>query len=169
MDSKMAVDGEMTSSSDASFVACDVNSWAQLDAELEQNGQTYFDKEEEEDSQAALVKNRDDNPDKASSTESCLLCGFSWRQIKWSNVIWLALLHGLFIWAFGYASTHPIKLHSAVWTAFTAIFSGFGMSVGAHRYWAHRSFKATPFLRFVLLVLQTMTINGSLLSYVRLQ
>lgn len=36
------------------------------------------------------------------------------------------------------------------------IASGFGITMGAHRLWAHRAFKAKPPLRLVLLWLQTL-------------
>jgi stearoyl-CoA desaturase (delta-9 desaturase) len=41
------------------------------------------------------------------------------------------------------------------------------MSVGGHRLWAHRSFKARLPLKIILLILQTATVNGSALSYAR--
>ncbi|XP_054152649.1 acyl-CoA desaturase 3-like [Oppia nitens] len=41
------------------------------------------------------------------------------------------------------------------------------MSVGGHRLWAHRSFKARLPLKVLLLILQTTTLNGSALSYAR--
>lgn len=41
--------------------------------------------------------------------------------------------------------------------AFFLIFaSGIGVTMGAHRLWSHRSFKATPALRLVLLWLHTL-------------
>ena len=39
--------------------------------------------------------------------------------------------------------------------------------MGSHRLWAHRSFKAHWLLRFILMILQTMSVNGSIFSYVR--
>ncbi len=41
------------------------------------------------------------------------------------------------------------------------------MSVGGHRLWSHRTFKAHFLLRLLLMILQTMTINGSIFSYSR--
>ncbi|CAG2118472.1 unnamed protein product, partial [Medioppia subpectinata] len=41
------------------------------------------------------------------------------------------------------------------------------MSVGGHRLWAHKSFKARFPLKLLLLILQTTTLNGSALAYAR--
>jgi stearoyl-CoA desaturase (delta-9 desaturase) len=133
----------------------------ELDAEMELNGQTYIDREEVQKEQVVLV------PVPNQRSKISQLCGFGWRQVKWSNVVWLLLLHVLFGWAFVRSCLWPVKVQSVVWTVFTSVFSGFGMSVGAHRLWAHRSFKANTLLRTFLLMLQTMTINGSALSYAR--
>jgi len=45
--------------------------------------------------------------------------------------------------------------------------SGIGILVGSHRLWAHRSFKARWPLKLLLVILQTMSINGSVYSYCR--
>lgn len=143
-----------------------------LDVELEQSGQTYFDKEEE--GQLALVQQSNIGTNEKESDEEArfvlrnyLLCGFKWQQIKWSNVVWLVVLHTLFTWGYAHCLLRPVKLQSVIWTVLGSVFSGFGMSVGAHRLWAHCSFEATPLLRLFLLMLQTMTINGSAFSYAR--
>lgn len=117
-------------------------------AELKQNGQDDFDLEEV------------DQPAPASG-------GYPVRRIKWLNLLWLIVLHCAFVWALTHLCTNQILFYTGLWAAFTSMFSGFGMSVGAHRLWAHRSFQASTLLRFVLLVLQTMTINGSAFSYAR--
>ncbi len=40
-------------------------------------------------------------------------------------------------------------------------------TVGGHRLWAHRSFKTRLPFRILLVILQTMTMNGSAFSYAR--
>ena len=161
----MAVHHQPTTNTGFVACACDDELRKEFEAEMERNGQTYADREEEE---VTLVRNAEqvDNAENLAAS-GCLLCGYSWRQIKWTNVLLLLTLHGLSGWALTHSMFSPVKLQSTVWTVFTSIFSGFGMSVGAHRLWAHRGFKARPLLRFVLLVLQTMTLNGSVFSYAR--
>lgn len=95
------------------------------------------------------------------------LCGFRWSQVKWTNVLWLVVLHSAFLVSYGYVFMVPVKFNTVVWCIFTSVFSGFGMSVGAHRLWAHKSFRASLPVRLLLLILQTMTVNGSALSYAR--
>jgi stearoyl-CoA desaturase (delta-9 desaturase) len=93
--------------------------------------------------------------------------GFEYTQIKWTNVIWLIIIHGLTVWAYIHALVSPVKVWTLVFVSAIAALSGFGMSVGAHRLWAHRSFKARLPLRIFLALFQTMTVNGSCFSYAR--
>lgn len=102
----------------------------QLKEELSRDGQTFFDCEEEkaEEEVAALLKVCNfSSPDKEQSKLLCC-CGYSWLQIKWSNVIWLLTLHSLFFFAFSHCLVSPVKMQSVFWTVFTSIFSGFGMA-----------------------------------------
>ncbi len=46
------------------------------------------------------------------------------------------------------------------------VFTGFGISVGFHRLFAHRSFKAHRVLKIVLAVAGTMALEGSVISWV---
>lgn len=89
------------------------------------------------------------------------------RQIKWSNVIILFVLHLLGVYAFFYLMVNPVKTSTVIFSSLIGMLSGFGMSVGAHRLWAHRSFKARLPLRITLAILQAMTMNGSAFSYAR--
>lgn len=88
-------------------------------------------------------------------------------RLKWSNIIYLSALHIGFVYACIHAATHPVKVWTVAGAFAAGYFSGMGMSVGAHRYWAHRSFKAHTLLRLALMLLQTMTMNGSIFSYSR--
>ncbi|CAG2115274.1 unnamed protein product, partial [Medioppia subpectinata] len=58
-------------------------------------------------------------------------------------------------------------MFTAIFVSLLSIFSGLGMSVGGHRLWAHKSFKARFPLKLFLLILQTTTFNGSALAYAR--
>lgn len=81
-------------------------------------------------------------------------------RVKWFNVILLLTMHILALVGYLYTCTHDIHLHTVFFAAAIGLFSGMGMSVGAHRLWAHRSFKARLPLRIILLLLQAMTMNG---------
>lgn len=46
------------------------------------------------------------------------------------------------------------------------LLTGFGITVGFHRFATHRSFKSGPVVKFVLLALGSMAVEGSVLSWV---
>ena len=79
----------------------------------------------------------------------------------------MIICHLTAIFGYAYAVINGIKLYTLLWTVFLGLASGFGMSVGAHRFWAHRSFKAHWLLRVILMLFQTISINGSIFSYAR--
>ena len=93
--------------------------------------------------------------------------GYRFSQIKWSNVIFLIVMHVLAIYGYYHAIFHPVHLFTFIFVITMSSASGFGMSVGGHRYWSHRTFKARLPLQIILAILQTMTVNGSILSYSR--
>src|SRR5262249_45896544 len=101
------------------------------------------------------------------ATKKFKIFGYELNQIKWTNVIWLIIIHGLAIYAYIHALVSPVKVWTLAFVSAIGLFSGFGMSVGAHRLWAHRSFKARLPLRIFLALFQTMTVNGSCFSYAR--
>lgn len=103
----------------------------------------------------------------AVASKKFKIFGFDYDQIKWTNVIWLLVIHSLAVWAYVHALVSPVKVWTLVFVSAIAAFSGFGMSVGAHRLWAHRSFKARLPLKIFLAIFQTMTVNGSCFSYAR--
>lgn len=88
-------------------------------------------------------------------------------KVKWSNVLVLLTVHILAVVGYFYLCSHDIKLKTVAFASAIGLFSGLGMSVGAHRLWAHRSFKARFGLKLFLVIFQTMTMNGSALSYAR--
>lgn len=47
------------------------------------------------------------------------------------------------------------------------IFGAFGITGGAHRLWAHKSYKAKLPLRIILMVLQTLAFQNSIYEWVR--
>ncbi|XP_070159023.1 acyl-CoA Delta-9 desaturase-like [Polyergus mexicanus] len=88
------------------------------------------------------------------------------RKIIWKNVIvfsyiHLAALYGLYL-AFCYAS-----LRAFMWYFGFGMFSGIGVTAGAHRLWCHRSYKAKWPMRLILIILQTATFQGNIYEWVR--
>lgn len=87
--------------------------------------------------------------------------------IKWSNVIIVFLQHLLLLVSVLYFLVNTFRFYTLVWTIAIGFLSGMGLTIGAHRLWAHRSFKATTSLRLLLAVFQSMTLVGSAFAYAR--
>ncbi|KAM0734649.1 Acyl-CoA Delta-9 desaturase [Formica fusca] len=90
---------------------------------------------------------------------------YEWKII-WRNVInftylHLATLYGLYL-AFRYAS-----LWSFIWYFSFGVVSNIGITAGAHRLWCHRSYKAKWPMRFILIIFQTVAVQGSTYQWVR--
>ncbi|KAF2879887.1 hypothetical protein ILUMI_26282 [Ignelater luminosus] len=87
-------------------------------------------------------------------------------QIVWRNVLAFAYLHtaglyGLYLLVF--ACTGKTFL----WCYLVALFGGQGITAGAHRLWAHRSYKAKLPLRIILMILQTAAFQNHIYEWVR--
>nr|AAQ12889.1 Z9-desaturase SFWG4A [Choristoneura parallela]AAQ12890.1 Z9-desaturase SFWG4B [Choristoneura parallela] len=87
-------------------------------------------------------------------------------DIVWRNVILFLLLHTGAVYG-GY-----LFFTKAMWaTKFFAIFlylcSGLGITAGAHRLWAHKSYKARLPLRILLTLFNTMAFQDSVLDWAR--
>jgi len=80
-------------------------------------------------------------------------------------VVYLSLVHvlgviGLFY--FQYAS-----MKTLVWFAFGYAFGGLGITGGAHRLWAHRSYHAHWLLRVILMLANSMASQGTIFHWSR--
>ncbi|XP_025830430.1 acyl-CoA Delta(11) desaturase-like isoform X2 [Agrilus planipennis] len=90
---------------------------------------------------------------------------YKW-DIVWRNVLAFIYLHvgavyGLYLFIFKcYWSTF-------IWTYFVAYFASQGITAGAHRLWAHRSYKAKLPLRIILMIAQTVALQNHLYEWVR--
>jgi len=54
-----------------------------------------------------------------------------------------------------------------LFTFYTAVFSGFGITVGAHRLWAHRSYQASWPVRFFLMLVNSTVYEGSIYKWAK--
>ncbi|XP_075972001.1 acyl-CoA Delta-9 desaturase-like [Anticarsia gemmatalis] len=71
-------------------------------------------------------------------------------EVKWGTTASVLAFHLVsFYWCYHYAI--PVKWQSVVFAYAMFVFSGFGITGGAHRYWAHRAFKAATPLRLIFL------------------
>ncbi|PZC85543.1 hypothetical protein B5X24_HaOG216651 [Helicoverpa armigera] len=72
-------------------------------------------------------------------------------EIKWLTTFVVFCYHAFAVyWCYQYAL--PVKWQSVIFAYAMVCFSGFGITAGAHRYWAHKAFKATTPLRIIMLL-----------------
>lgn len=87
------------------------------------------------------------------------------RKIVWFNVYAFAIFHviglvGLYGWLTGIPD-----IRTTIFGLFLGYASSFGITMGAHRLWCHRAYKAKRWLKFVLLVCQTYATQVNLLIF----
>ena len=85
--------------------------------------------------------------------------------IVWPNVVKMLLLHGLALLGIYYGTTATW----GSWLLFTLLFlcSNFGVTAGAHRYWTHKSYKATHPVQIALMCLYSISMQNDILDWCR--
>lgn len=83
-------------------------------------------------------------------------------RIVWRNVLIMSIVH-LFGFYGYYLQCFYANWKSVVFCYLLANLAGFGVLIGAHRLWTHRAFKTHWTVRIVLMVLQTIALQVSLI------
>ncbi|KAI5638870.1 acyl-CoA desaturase 2 [Phthorimaea operculella] len=91
---------------------------------------------------------------------------YEW-QIVWRNVLAFIYLHGAATYGFYLIFTGKVMLNTILFAVLFSALSGMGVTAGAHRLWAHRSYKARWPLRVFLALLQTMAFQNHIYEWVR--
>merc|ERR1739838_836347 len=86
-------------------------------------------------------------------------------DIVWPNVVKFIILHGLFFYSWTYLPVISLKMW--LFVIFTIQFSGAGITMGAHRLWAHKTFKAKLPLRIILTIANSMAGENSIYIWSR--
>mmetsp|Transcript_10241 Transcript_10241/g.11773 ORF Transcript_10241/g.11773 Transcript_10241/m.11773 type:complete len:824 (+) Transcript_10241:243-2714(+) len=94
----------------------------------------------------------------------------SWREylkvsLKWTMVIYIGLVHVLSI--VGLALLPKAKPLTILWFLILWPFTAFGITVGAHRLWSHRSYEAGFAFRFFVMILASLANQGSIWHWAR--
>jgi stearoyl-CoA desaturase (Delta-9 desaturase) len=84
-------------------------------------------------------------------------------EIKWINVAIFIYLHA----AAFYVLTLPKQKFSVAIALVFGLFAGFGTTVGAHRLFTHRTFKANQKLKVLMVILQTMAGQEPVIHWAR--
>ncbi|KAF2350803.1 Fatty acid desaturase domain [Trinorchestia longiramus] len=94
------------------------------------------------------------------------------RNLDWSKVVWKQV--GMFIVLHVYAAygiyltlTGQVCWQTLCLATFLYTVSGLGITMGAHRLWAHKSYKAAWTTRAILVFLQTMAFQNSVFEWSR--
>jgi len=89
------------------------------------------------------------------------------RRVAWMNVLVIGLLlPAASLWALVRIVTTPTGVGLWSLTAGLYLFTLFGVTLGNHRYWTHRGFRARLPLQIVLAVASAMSVEGSIQQWV---
>jgi len=86
-------------------------------------------------------------------------------KIVWQNIGKFIVLHGLAL--YGVTLLPSLSWMSLTWLLCSAWFAGLGITGGAHRLWAHKTYKAKLPLRILLTVANSMAGQNSILVWSR--
>ncbi|GAB1864920.1 Acyl-CoA Delta(11) desaturase [Camponotus japonicus] len=90
---------------------------------------------------------------------------YQWK-IVWRNVIAFLYLHISALYGL-YILIVAAKGYTFLWDIIVALLAAVGVTGGAHRLWAHRSYKAKWPMRVILMIFQTMAFQNHIYEWVR--
>ncbi|CAD5220076.1 unnamed protein product [Bursaphelenchus okinawaensis] len=87
-------------------------------------------------------------------------------EIVWRNVILFTLLHvGAFVGL--YQFIFLAKWQTMIFSVLMYMLGGMGITIGAHRLWSHKSFKATMPFQFFLMLANTLAFQNDVIEWSR--
>ncbi|XP_046568333.1 stearoyl-CoA desaturase 5-like isoform X1 [Haliotis rubra] len=86
-------------------------------------------------------------------------------KIVWRNVVLFALLHLAAVYSL--LLVPQAHSYTLLWCAFMYLFAALGITAGAHRLWAHRSYKAKMPLRILLAIMDSAAFQNSVFEWSR--
>ncbi|XP_013193917.2 (11Z)-hexadec-11-enoyl-CoA conjugase-like [Amyelois transitella] len=89
------------------------------------------------------------------------------HDIIWTYAIGFLILHVFGLWGFMLLITGKVYFKSFLWALFVAYFGSEGVTIGAHRLFSHKSFKAKPILKGCLILMQTIAGQKSVITWCR--
>jgi stearoyl-CoA desaturase (delta-9 desaturase) len=85
--------------------------------------------------------------------------------LNWPMMIYVGLVHTIAI--AGLFRVAKCSAETLIWAFILWPISGFGITVGVHRLWSHRSYEASFLLRFVLMICNSIANQGSIFHWAR--
>jgi hypothetical protein len=107
------------------------------------------------------------NMEPFSFAEAYRTCARHYKEgnLNWPMIIYISLAHVAAL--FGIFSLQYCAKYTLLWAFICWPISGLGITAGAHRLWAHRSYKATFALRTFLMLANSMANQGSIWHWSR--
>lgn len=87
------------------------------------------------------------------------------KQLNWPMGIYITLVH--IVGAVGLTKVAQCSAETLIWSFILWPISGFGITVGVHRLWSHRSYEAAYPLRLVLMLCNSIANQGSIFHWAR--
>ncbi|KAK5650535.1 hypothetical protein RI129_001564 [Pyrocoelia pectoralis] len=121
----------------------------------------------EDDSVSLTAKSVHHHPQTKIAKQPCRSIKPKYRwKVVWRNVFAFVYLHVAGLYGL-YLLLFVCSWKTFFWTYLFAFIAGQGITAGAHRLWAHRSYKAKLPLRIILMICQTMAFQNHIYEWVR--
>lgn len=106
-----------------------------------------------------------DQPKRVPYSQQQRLPPWTMKNVRWAMGTYITLVHVLAVVALSYV---PHCKPATLWLAFWLWpISAFGITGGAHRLWAHRSYTASAGYRCVLMLINSMANQGCIWHWAR--
>ncbi|KAH1021468.1 hypothetical protein HUJ04_010977 [Dendroctonus ponderosae] len=88
-------------------------------------------------------------------------------EIVWKNVAIFVVLHSVTVYGLYLLFTFQLKIATVLFAYFYTMYAAFGITAGAHRLWAHRSYTAKLPLRIFLMLAQSAALQNDIHEWAR--
>jgi stearoyl-CoA desaturase (delta-9 desaturase) len=89
------------------------------------------------------------------------------RQIVWRNVMIFVVLHLAWVYGSWLFLSGQVKLLTIVWTVVLYHWNALGITAGAHRLWAHKTYKAKYPLQCILVFFNWIAVQNDVIEWAR--
>jgi stearoyl-CoA desaturase (delta-9 desaturase) len=87
-------------------------------------------------------------------------------KLVWRNILLFVYLHSAALYG-AYLMVTAARVYTGIWATLLYMCAGFGITAGAHRLWAHRSYKARLPLRLILVLFNTLAFENHVIEWAR--
>ncbi|KAH9528355.1 Calcium/calmodulin-dependent protein kinase type 1 [Dermatophagoides farinae] len=105
-------------------------------------------------------------PEMANSTIDDKCPSSYCMEIVWRNIFLMIILHVASVYG-GYLGIFHARYRTVMFNYLYLILTGLGITAGAHRLWAHRSYEATTTLRIILMLFNCGALQNDILEWSR--